>query len=358
MANDIEKFGFLEKSGMLDAFEKLQQENRQLRQTIADVSSLMSCSGINSMVDFIIARLFDHFIPETLVFMLKHPRSDSIQQFYYKNLSATDNTLNEKIFYYFKGFFDANPRLFTNGEAAPFGKLSKQMGTPEFPEEFLAIRPEYIIPLIGLEGCCGILIFSNKITLRPYDDAQLFYIQNLFSVFTILIQNEIHYRNSITDPKTGLYTSDYLERRIQDKIASARRYKTQPAILMLDIDHFKKVNDTYGHLAGDKVLVELAKVLSRSVRTDDCVGRFGGEEFVILLAECKRDQLFNVCERIRLAAAKIEIPEQNAVIRITVSIGACMIEPAENPTPDSVIKRIDKAMYYSKENGRDRTTII
>lgn len=127
---------------------------------------------------------------------------------------------------------------------------------------------------------------------------------------------------------------------------------------MLDIDHFKNFNDTYGHLAGDKVLFEIAKTLMSSVRTEDCVGRFGGEEFVILLSECKENCIFDVAERIRKTVEQMEVIENDTKLQVTVSIGGCQILGNSLETPKTVIKRIDDALYQSKANGRNRSTIV
>ena len=212
--------------------------------------------------------------------------------------------------------------------------------------------------MIGIGGTCGIVILGNKITGQKYDSSEIYYMKSMFSVFSISLQNEMNYRTSITDPKTGLYTYDYFVKRIQEQIAKARRYHSTAALLMLDIDHFKNFNDTYGHLAGDKVLIEIAKTLMTSVRTEDCVGRFGGEEFIILLSECKEDSIFHVAERIRKTVEKLEVIENNDRLKVTVSIGGCQILGNSVETPKTVIKRIDDALYQSKANGRNRSTIV
>ena len=145
---------------------------------------------------------------------------------------------------------------------------------------------------------------------------------------------------------------------IQEKIAFVRRYNAHPAVLMLDIDHFKNFNDTYGHLAGDKVLATLAKTLRHSVREEDCVARFGGEEFVILLSECNPPSLFSVAERIRKEVEKMEVFEKDVRLKVTISIGGSLVKSDKTETPKTIIKRIDDALYQSKENGRNRCTIL
>ena len=356
--SSLEQFELLQKSGMLGSLEQLQKENKQLQRTIKDMSVLVTYSDAKSMMNFIISKFLDYLVPETLVFMIRQPRSNEITQYYYRKLTKEDSFLSNDLFYLFKDYFDANPNYYLSGEAVSFEKLSDNFAENTFSQEFLSIGPKYIIPLIGLDGTYGIVIFGNKITGHQYDTTELFYIQNMFAVFAVSLQNEINYKTSITDPKTGLYTYDYFINRIQEKIAFVRRYNAHPAVLMLDIDHFKNFNDTYGHLAGDKVLAALAKTLRHSVREEDCVARFGGEEFVILLSECNPPSLFSVAERIRKEVEKMEVFEKDVRLRVTISIGGSFIKPDKSETPKTIIKRTDDALYQSKENGRNRCTLL
>ncbi|MGN0728672.1 GGDEF domain-containing protein [Treponema sp.] len=356
--DSIRQFMMMQESGLLHSFEQLKKENEQFQRTIKDMSALVTCTNIDSMVKFIISRFIDYFVPESLVFMIKKPRSSEIIQYYYEQLKKSEECLVEELFYSLKDFFDANSSYYMSGEAVPVEKLADSMSDEVFSTKSFSINPKYIIPLIGIGGTCGIVIFGNKIIGGHYDTAELFYLKNMFSVFAISLQNEMNYKTSITDPKTGLYTYDYFVKRIQEKIAKARRYNSTSAILMLDIDHFKKFNDTYGHLVGDKVLVELAKTLVDSLREEDCVGRFGGEEFVVLLSECKPDSIFKVSERIRASVEQMEIFENGQRLKVTVSIGGSKILPDPDESPKSVIKRIDDALYQSKANGRNRSTIV
>ena len=356
--SSLEQFELLQKSGMLNSLEQLQKENRQLQRTIKDMSVLVTYSDAKSMMKFIISKFLDYLVPETLVFMIRQPRSNEITQYCYRKLIKEDAFLNNDLFYILKDYFDSNPNYYMSGEAVSFEKLMDNFSSNTFSQEFLSIEPKYIIPLIGLEGTYGIVIFTNKITGHQYDTTELFYIQNMFAVFAVSLQNEINYKTSITDPKTGLYTYDYFINRIQEKIAFVRRYNAHPAVLMLDIDLFKNFNDTYGHLAGDNVLAALAKTLRHSVREEDCVARFGGEEFVILLSECNPPSLFSVAERIRKEVEKMEVFEKDVRLRVTISIGGSFIKPDKSETPKTIIKRTDDALYQSKENGRNRCTLL
>jgi len=144
---------------------------------------------------------------------------------------------------------------------------------------------------------------------------------------------------------------------MDEAISNLRRYNRHSGMLIIDIDFFKHFNDTYGHLCGDKVLVALATTLRKIVRENDCVARFGGEEFSILLTECDENSLWSIAERIRLAVKDIVLYEKDQKLSITISVGGCLIHDIKGVTPNYVFKKADKALYCSKQHGRNRTTI-
>lgn len=160
-----------------------------------------------------------------------------------------------------------------------------------------------------------------------------------------------------TDALTGLLNRRMLEERLQIEQQRAQRYGKAFSLLMLDIDHFKKINDSYGHLAGDAVLKALASALSQQTRDIDSVARFGGEEFVIVLPETDGDGARVVAERIRtaIAGAPFVLPD-GCEIGVTVSIGiACF--PLDAVNIEVLLERADQALYLSKNTGRNRVSL-
>jgi diguanylate cyclase (GGDEF)-like protein len=130
--------------------------------------------------------------------------------------------------------------------------------------------------------------------------------------------------------------------------------KTQVAVILLDIDHFKNVNDQYGHKAGDEVLSTLASRIKKSLRQGDIAGRYGGEEFIILVQDTPPDQCFSIAERLRQAIARQTIEVEQKVIRVTISLGLACMNP-ELPLPiEDLINAADQAMYLAKQQGRNR----
>ena len=150
------------------------------------------------------------------------------------------------------------------------------------------------------------------------------------------------------DQLTGIYNRHYLIEAAQHKIARATRHKQPLSLLMLDIDHFKAVNDTYGHSKGDEVLQEVSQALKTQNRTEDVVARFGGEEFIILLDQCDSDSAEQKSQYLRKT-----IEELNpSGIKITISIGIAQLNPIGDSF-DDLLKRADLAVYQAKDQGRN-----
>jgi len=162
-------------------------------------------------------------------------------------------------------------------------------------------------------------------------------------------QQELH-QLAITDPLTGVFNRNKLYNVLPQEIGRCLRYDKTFGLLMVDIDHFKHVNDTLGHDAGDKVLQRTAQVLSKLIRGNDTLIRWGGEEFIVIVLEVDEKSLIHFCEKLR---KKIEDENYGDVANITVSVGATLLR--ENDVPDSLLSRVDKALYKAKDNGRNNT---
>jgi two-component system cell cycle response regulator len=163
---------------------------------------------------------------------------------------------------------------------------------------------------------------------------------------------------SITDTLTKTYNRAYLNDRFPNEIKKARRYRRPLSLVLCDIDHFKNVNDTYGHQIGDEVLKEFASSLMKSIRSDvDWVARYGGEEFLIILPETDFDGASRLAERLRTDLVQRVIKTQGNNIQITASFGVSGFNrttPDERISPDLLIAKADAFLYQAKEEGRNR----
>jgi diguanylate cyclase (GGDEF)-like protein len=159
-----------------------------------------------------------------------------------------------------------------------------------------------------------------------------------------------------TDPLTGLYNRREYDMLFQHEMERANRMNTPLSVGIIDLDHFKQVNDTYGHAAGDEVLRRTARLFRENLRTMDVVGRWGGEEFIIMLPEIAIDQANMTCNRLLKALAATDIDVGSASIKITATIGITQLLPGDKI--DEVIRRADEALYKGKEAGRNRVEIM
>ena len=170
---------------------------------------------------------------------------------------------------------------------------------------------------------------------------------------TLRERNRELHELSITDSLTGLYNRKHLMEVLTKEVARAERYQRPLAVLMIDVDHFKLCNDTWGHLAGDEVLRNIAAIFRGCLRESDCVGRYGGEEFLIILPETVADDAWRIADRIRSRLAEEDFPTDSKPVRITISGGIATF-PGNGRSPESLLRSADAALYQAKNHGRNR----
>lgn len=157
---------------------------------------------------------------------------------------------------------------------------------------------------------------------------------------------------SRTDSLTGVYLRRYFLEKLEIEIKRAKRYKTNFHILMLDIDFFKKINDTYGHLIGDKVLIEISKTIQKNIRSIDVLCRYGGEEFIILINNLSDNEVTSIAQNIRKDISKIKFNTNNLSFSVTISIGVAKYK--ESFDCNEIISIADTALYEAKKSGRNK----
>lgn len=163
------------------------------------------------------------------------------------------------------------------------------------------------------------------------------------------------YESAVRDALTGAFNRKYFQERLLSELSLTRRYKDLLSLLMVDIDHFKRINDTYGHLAGDQVLVRVSKAISDSLRTEDFFGRYGGEEFVVLARQTAPAGGSALGERLRLFVEEMKLStSEGQPVSLTVSIGVVTITGTVEIDAASLVKEADKNLYRAKEAGRNQ----
>lgn len=210
------------------------------------------------------------------------------------------------------------------------------------------------------ELIAGLEAGADEYLVKPVHEvelaARLKVARRILDLETSLKQLALH------DQLTGAYNRGYLDRQLSKEIQRSWRYGHPLSIVMCDIDHFKAVNDRFGHQAGDLVLKEFVARISRSIRYEnDWVARYGGEEFVIVLPETPPAGCQLVAERIRSIIAGTPVPVPGAAVEVTVSFGAITVENTtriEEMTMDAILGKADECLYRAKENGRNRVVAV
>ncbi len=344
----LNQFNFLQQSGALDDLTLLRRENRLLDALINDTATLFTLTSIEKMLDFVISRILEQFIPTHLAIVIEPPRGDTLTQYCYVNLKPSQERLPSSLFARIKEYFLSSPYPVSYGDLTAWGGGDG---------ELLRFDPEILFPMCGIGGPFGFALLGRKIVGTPYTDLEKTYIDRFMRFLSIGIQNSLHHESSITDAKTGLFNHAYFTHRLEQEIAHVMRHGAKAGLVMLDVDHFKSFNDTWGHLAGDAVLNSLALTLRQAVRSEDVASRFGGEEFCVLAIESDGAKLMEIAERIRISIEEMEVVYESRKLTVTASLGCCLISPSLRLDPSRYIEMADKALYLSKSNGRNRSTL-
>lgn len=213
---------------------------------------------------------------------------------------------------------------------------------------------------VFLEHKLGYRIPVQVKTMPLYDGSG--HIYAAVEVFTDMRFNQTQYHQNKklmkiihTDELTSLYNRKYLDFQLNQLVEESKTFNTSFGLLFIDIDHFKNVNDQYGHNVGDGVLKVISNTIKSNVRPGDVVGRWGGEEFIAIIKTDDLEQLHEVAERIRLLCASSTFKDQKIELNVTISLGGSIYKSQENLK--DLIHKVDQLMYESKKQGRNRSTI-
>jgi len=223
-----------------------------------------------------------------------------------------------------------------------------------------------LIPLWRNEQLDGLLVFCSRDPMRFHKDLASDFLAHLGVVAAICIENSVNraklVRSGLTDFLTGFHNRRYLQSRLREELARAQRAHQYLVCLMIDVDHFKRINDQYGHLAGDAVLREVARRVDAEMRTSDTGARFGGDEFAIVLAQSSFEDGERVAQRVLRAVSGQPIKVgANGGETVTLSIGVAAAAPGAEVRDlkhmaERLIAEADAALYRAKSGGRNRVT--
>jgi diguanylate cyclase (GGDEF)-like protein len=225
-------------------------------------------------------------------------------------------------------------------------------------EDELEIPGPLEIPITYRNSVIGVLVVEDDTPFRRWEDEEVLMVKTVSDQLAVAISHARLFRHvqtqAMTDALTGLYNHRYLQERLDREIKLADRNNDQVSLILLDMDHLKRINDTHGHRSGDAALCHAAEVMRSSVREVDICARYGGEEFVIILPQCGREDAIDVAERIREAIASKPVTK---VGQVTASIGVATY-PGAAKTKEELIEMADRAMYLAKAAGRNRVRTL
>jgi diguanylate cyclase (GGDEF)-like protein len=233
-----------------------------------------------------------------------------------------------------------------------------------FPQPPAGLASVALVPLLRNKRLLGSLNLGSRDPSRFTPILGTDFVEHMGSIIAIclenVISNEMLKYIGLTDALTGVYNRRYMDRRLVEEIARARRQAYRISCMYIDVDHFKQVNDTWGHQCGDDVLRELAARVKAELRMSDALGRFGGEEFVALLIDADLDSASLVANRIRASVADQPfVTADGQLLSVSVSIGVATLDDFERDhaiegVAQQLVAQADQALYEAKEGGRNR----
>lgn len=349
----LKHFNLLKSIGIVEELDRNNKKIQTLETILVHAWEIFTKDSVASIIDYVKGALDELFIPQELIFIVKNQaKNDKLDIFAYTNLKPRSCKLDLKTLNDFSPFFAKHPNTIN------YDLFEYTFKNKKILEKLPKIKIELVVPIVGFSSLYGIILFGEKMLGKEYTKEELSYIDKMMKMTSVAIQNTLHYQSSVRDLKTGLYNHTFFYNRLIEEAARAKRYDKKYGILLLDIDHFKNLNDTHGHLAGDEVLIKMSQVLEQKLRKTDVLARFGGEEFVVLIPETTIVNLFLAAERIRDAIENLTMQYKEIPMNVTISLGGACYNSFNKVSHQHLLDQADKAMYSSKSKGRNCTTIF
>jgi len=243
--------------------------------------------------------------------------------------------------------------LIQQGEGV--GELSLLVGAPR--SAFVVVDVDSRLLHIPTTVFWALLEASHQLTLNYLSMLSQRIRQNNEVVLESRALQELYKRHAMTDGLTGLHNRRWFDQIVDRLYARSNKQRAPLSVIMLDIDHFKRFNDTFGHQAGDFALFVIAQILKSCFRPTDLVARYGGEEFVVIMPQTDAEEATQAAERVRLAVmdTRLDMPDDADLHTVTISLGVASL--AEEDTPTALLKRADDALSRAKANGRNRVEV-
>ena len=344
-----------------DLNEAVARNEDKMRRTQKRELQLLQASDLDQLLNVLVDGLRSSYSLEYVSVVLCDPDHD-IRHLLMANGTPSDSFANLFMFESLTGLAPQYVALHQPWLGA-FAACDHQMICPGAD----GLKSIAMIPLKHRGKLIGSINFCSADSERFTRDHASDFLAHLGVIASYCVENTVNrarlLRSGFTDVLTGWNNRRYLSVRLGEELARARRDNAGVVCLMLDVDHFKRVNDTWGHAAGDVVLREIAQRIESQVRGSDVAARYGGEEFVVLLPNTEVESAKLLAERVRVAISKtpVELPAGEKVT-VTISIGISEVHPTPNDKDlktvgDSLVARADVALYAAKSAGRDRVIV-
>ncbi len=254
--------------------------------------------------------------------------------------------------------------IFQNSATPRLGNFNPATHAPLFGHVRPAPLSVAMLPLLRRGRLIGSLNMGAGNAERFAANKDTYFLERLATTVAVCVENAINHERlanlGLTDPLTEVNNRRFFDQRLEEEIMRTMRGKAPLACLLIDVDHFKRINDTYGHQAGDTVLRQVAAVLRQHLRGQDVLARYGGEEFVALLSAASLERAEVIAERIRMALEQRALPlDSGDSLQITASIGVSVLQPQQHQGEFKrlgieLVERADQALYRAKDTGRNR----
>jgi len=327
--------------------------NQDLKEIIEVASQITAQLDIENIIKNVVLSVFAKFQTSTVTFLVPHDLDESRPVIYhYEGMKSRELELEIPTITAILNFLERDEY-----NQITFGYFSENFPDPQVVAQLATVQPDIIVPLRTDKGVNGLILLPAKAEGGAFTLLDVQYITQIVRFASIAIENASLYWQATTDRMTKLFSHHFFEKNLEEEILRARRYGASFSLLMFDIDHFKKFNDTYGHLQGDLIIKEIAHILRSSVRSIDFTARYGGEEFAVILPEVNVQGAAVVAERIRQSIDKHSFAGEKGPLHVSVSIGVAEFKVDRMRTASQFIAEADKALYQSKELGRNRVTV-
>ena len=331
-----------------------ENEINDLKEIIEVASHISAGLEIENIIQNVVFYLISKFNPETISFLLPTDIDDLRPHIhYFTGTQKIKKKLKFSSIASILGYFND-----VEFNQVPFRNFAKFFPDRDIIRELKTLKPNSLIALRSDKGIVGIFMLGSKKDKTPYSTNEIHQLTYIIRFTSIAIENANLFRQATIDRMTKLYTHHSFQKRLEEEITRCHRYNSFFSIIFFDIDHFKTLNDTYGHLKGDEIIKKVAQITQASIRNIDYPSRYGGEEFAIILPEIDAEGAYRVAERLRKIIDRYEFKaHEKNILKITISLGVAQFKKEFVQYNSQIIDCADRALYRSKNEGRNKVSV-